>query len=46
MQIVDGRLINKIVETPLDIDVLPIGVGLLVLTFGCVGLLMWVIRYE
>jgi len=46
MVLVDSRIISAIVEKPLEINALPFSIGLLFLTFGCIGLLIWVSKNE
>lgn len=46
MFIVDDRLISDIVNAPIEINLVPLGIGLLVLAFGYVALLRWVTKDE
>lgn len=46
MFIVDDRLISDIVNAPIEINLVPLGIGMLVLAFGCVVLLRWVTKDE
>ena len=43
---VDNGLIERIVNEPIEINLIPFGVGLIFLAFGYVALLRWVSRDE
>jgi len=46
MLLVDDRLINEIVNAPIEINLIPLGVGLMFLAVGYVAVLMWVTKDE
>tara|TARA_R100000742_G_C4232694_1_gene53928 strand:+ start:320 stop:460 length:141 start_codon:yes stop_codon:yes gene_type:complete len=46
MIIVDDSIISDIVDAPIEINLIPLGIGMLVLAFGYVALLRWVTKDE
>ena len=47
MLLVDDRLINEIVNAPIEINLMPISLALLFLTVGCgLAYLKWGVKHE
>ena len=46
MIIIDDSIISDIVDAPIEINLIPLGIGMLGLAFGYVALLRWVSRNE
>jgi len=46
MLLVDDRLINDIVNAPIEINLMPMSLALLFFAVGCLAYLKWGVKYE